>query len=177
VLATVALAAATAAIALLRPHSRALLAVTATAAVLLPAAGAAARHVGRATSVAGSTDVLPDREVAAISRYLAAHNGRARYEAAAFSSFAASNLIARDGKPVLVLTSWGGRPFTSIARLSQLIRAGEVRYGLLYSGGCEAPGTATACTPVVAWARAHAVDVSAAAGLPGSGVLYRFTGA
>jgi hypothetical protein len=167
-----------AAVAIVRPDRHALLAVASAGALLLPAAGAAARQVNLARSVAGSTAVLPAPQVAAVSRYLAAHDGGAHYEAAAYNTFSASNLIAHDGRPVLVLTSYEGRAFTSIGRLSRLIRADDVRYALLYSGGCGQQGASNAaCSPIVGWARAHAVDVSAQAGLPATGILYRFTGA
>ena len=177
-LASAALWAVVAALTVTRPGRRAPLAAAVTAAVLLPAAGAAARQVDSARSVAGRTGVLPTPQVAAISRYLAVHDGGAHYEAAAFNTFSASNLIARDGRPVLVLTSYGGRAFTSIPRLARLIRAGDVRYALLYSGACGQAGASNAaCSPIVEWARAHALDVSAEAGLRPTGILYRFTGA
>jgi hypothetical protein len=68
----------------------------------------------------------------------------------------ATPLIIRDARPVLMLTSYNGRPLLTPAQLAALVRRGEVRFALLGGGGHA---------PVVRWARAHAHDVSAAAGV------------
>jgi 4-amino-4-deoxy-L-arabinose transferase-like glycosyltransferase len=96
----------------------------------------------------------------ALSTFLIAHQGNARYEVATTTVFRASPLIVRDARPILMLTSYNGQPLLSAAQLRQLVVAGDVRYVLL-GGGC----TKTGCAPVISWARAHAHDVSRAAGV------------
>jgi hypothetical protein len=104
----------------------------------------------------------------ALSTFLISHQGSARYEAASSTVFRSSPLIVRDGRPVLMLTSYHGRPLLGAARLAQLVAAGEVRYILLGAGDCTAAG----CAAVVRWAHAHAHDISRAAGVGPRGTLY-----
>ena len=144
----------------------------AVALLAVPAAGAVSA-VRADASDAGHSGVLPTWQVELLSRFLTARQGDARYEAVAYNTFSASNLIARDGRPVLVLTSYAGREFTSIAQLEATVRRGDVRYALLSSGPCLAPGARTpACAPVVRWARAHGRDISREIGLGTGGVLF-----
>jgi 4-amino-4-deoxy-L-arabinose transferase-like glycosyltransferase len=103
-----------------------------------------------------------------LSAFLISHQGSARYEVASATVFRSSPLIVRDGRPVLMLTSYHGRPLLSAARLAQLVAAGDVRYILMGSGDCAPTG----CAPVVRWAHAHARDVSLAAGVGPPGTLF-----
>jgi hypothetical protein len=103
-----------------------------------------------------------------LSTFLVSHQGRARYEVASSTVFRSSPLIVRDGRPVLMLTSYHGRPLLSAARLGRLVAAGEVRYLLTGPGACTKAG----CAPVVRWARAHARDVSRATGVGPPGTLF-----
>ena len=119
---------------------------------------------------------MPATRVEALSRYLRAHQGTARYEVASSSVAKAGPLIARDGRPVLMLTSLYDRPLLTPGQLSTQVRSGSVRYILLGRGSCSAQAKRS-CAPVVAWARAHSTDVSRTAGLSSPGLLYRFTGA
>jgi 4-amino-4-deoxy-L-arabinose transferase-like glycosyltransferase len=107
----------------------------------------------------------------ALSAFLISHQGRARYEVASATVFRSSPLIVRDGRPVLMLTSYHGRPLLSAARLAQLVAAGDVRYILMGSGDCAPTG----CAPVVRWAHAHARDVSLAAGVGPPGTLFELS--
>ena len=43
------------------------------------------------------------------------------------------SLIVQDAQPIVILTSYGARVFTSVAKLKRLIAAGEVRYAFLNS--------------------------------------------
>jgi 4-amino-4-deoxy-L-arabinose transferase-like glycosyltransferase len=106
---------------------------------------------------------------AALSSFLIAHQGSARYEVASPSVARAAPLIIRDARPVLMLTSLYGRPLLDAAQLRQLVASGQVRY-LLGRGSCGS----TSCGSAVQWARTHSRDVSAAAGLP-RGTLSRLT--
>jgi 4-amino-4-deoxy-L-arabinose transferase-like glycosyltransferase len=101
----------------------------------------------------------------ALSAFLLSHQKGARYEAASPAVARASTLIIRDSQPLLMLTSLYGQPLLTPAQLQHLVATKQVRY-LLGRGACGKTG---ACPPVLRWARAHARDVSHAAGLaPGT---------
>lgn len=125
-------------------------------------------------SDAGRVGVTPASTAVALSSYLRAHQGSARYEFAAEAATRAAAVIVRDGRPVLILTSFNGRPFTSVPALARSARAGQVRYALL-GGGCgpQTKRTLPACSPQAAWVRAHGTDVSMQARLPRSKLLWR----
>jgi 4-amino-4-deoxy-L-arabinose transferase-like glycosyltransferase len=127
---------------------------------------------------AGYVGALPTGVQRPLSAYLRAHQGRARYEVAAVSATGIGSLIVQDARPVLVLTSYGSRVFTSVARLEELIAAGQVRYAFLNSR-CGRHGTSLnpACSAPAKWVRAHGTDVSSQAGLSGSGLLWLLPGA
>jgi hypothetical protein len=116
-------------------------------------------------SDAGLPSRLSAAQVASLSRFLIARQHGARYELVSPTVARAAPLIVHDGRPVLMLTSLDGRPLLGPDRLARLVAAGEVRYAMLGSGGGA---------PVLRWAKAHAHDVSAAAGLP-RGQLYRLS--
>jgi hypothetical protein len=167
-------AAAAALAAAARPGPRTALAAgacTLAAALALPAAGAVsvARHHA---SDAGLPNAVPLSRQAALSRYLRAHQGSARYEVASPTVYRASWLIVRDGRPVLMLTGLYGGALLTPHRLAHEVASGRVRY-LLGLGPC-ASGTTRRCAPVIAWARTHARDISSAAGVGPRGTLYEF---
>jgi 4-amino-4-deoxy-L-arabinose transferase-like glycosyltransferase len=107
----------------------------------------------------------------ALSAFLIDHQGGARYEVASSTVFRSSALIVRDGRPVLMLTSYHGQPLLSAGRLAQLVAAGDVHYILMGPGDCVPSG----CTPVVRWAHAHGRDVSRATGVGPRGTLFELT--
>jgi 4-amino-4-deoxy-L-arabinose transferase-like glycosyltransferase len=107
----------------------------------------------------------------ALSTFLVSHQGGARYEVASATVFRASPLIVRDARPVLMLTSYHGRPLLSASALAGLVRTGEVRYILLGRGDCARTG----CAPVVRWAHAHARDISRAAAVGPPGTLFELS--
>ena len=148
------------AVLVVRDHARVALAACALAAVLaVPTASAVSAARGH-RSDAGLVVHVPG--LAALSAYLKAHQGHARYEVASTSVFKAAPLIVRDGRPVLMLTA-DQRPLVTPARLEQLVRGGELRY-LLIGGGSS---------PAVRWAREHAHRVHVP-GVP-DGTLYRLS--
>jgi 4-amino-4-deoxy-L-arabinose transferase-like glycosyltransferase len=147
-----------------------------TAAALAACALVAALGVPLASSLSVARQHRSDAGLAlttpaALSAYLVAHQGRARYEVASATVFRSSPLIVRDGRPVLMLTSYQGRPLLSAGRLAQLVAAGQVRYILMGPGDCTKAG----CAPVVRWAHAHAHDVSSATGVGPRGTLFELT--
>jgi 4-amino-4-deoxy-L-arabinose transferase-like glycosyltransferase len=168
-------AAVAAAVAVRRPGARTALAAGAcalAAALALPAAGAvsvARNH----TSGAGLPSTVPLSRQAAISRFLLAHDRGARYEVASPTVYRSSWLIARDGRPVLMLTGLYGSPLLTPRQLAREVAAGRVRY-MLGLGLCASP-RARHCAPVLVWARNHARDISSAAGVGPHGTLYEFT--
>jgi 4-amino-4-deoxy-L-arabinose transferase-like glycosyltransferase len=147
-----------------RPPAGALAACALIAALAVPAAGAL-RVAQTHTSDAGLPVKIQGLD--RLSAFLIHHQGGARYEVASTSTFVAGPLIIRDARPVLMLTSYHGRPLLTTTQLARLVRTGQVRYVLM--GGSAGVG-------VVRWARTHAHDVSAAAGVA-KGKLYAFSGA
>jgi 4-amino-4-deoxy-L-arabinose transferase-like glycosyltransferase len=127
---------------------------------------------------AGYVGALPVEEQRLVSTYLRAHQGSARYEVAAQSATQIGSLIVQDARPIVILTSYGARVFTTVPELQRLIAAGEVRYAFLNSP-CPhkvAPKN-PACSAPAKWIREHASDVSHAAGLKHSKILWRLPGA
>ncbi|MDX6726543.1 MAG: hypothetical protein QOK49_1348 [Baekduia sp.] len=152
------------------PQRSTALAVLALVAVLaVPTAGAVTVAKQHQSNAGLPLNTDPAR-LAALSAYLIAHQGNGRYEVLSPNVVRAAPLIIRDARPVLMLTSLYGRPLLTTAQLQHLVATGQVRYGLLDSVSCASTG----CAPVVRWARAHARDVSAAAGQPAK-TLYRLT--
>jgi 4-amino-4-deoxy-L-arabinose transferase-like glycosyltransferase len=127
---------------------------------------------------AGYVGALPVEEQRLVSNYLRAHQDGARYEVAAQSATQIGGLIVQDGRPIVILTSYGARAFTSVAKLKDLIAAGEVRYAFLNSP-CPHHLAAKnpACSAPAQWIRAHATDVSRRAGLPHGKILWLLPGA
>jgi 4-amino-4-deoxy-L-arabinose transferase-like glycosyltransferase len=127
---------------------------------------------------AGYVGALPGEEQSLVSSYLRAHQHGARYEVAAESATQIGSLVVQDARPLVVLTTYNGRVFTSVAKLKELIRKGQVRYAFLNTY-CGRGGTALnpACSAPARWVRAHGTDVSREAGLSQGKVLYRLPGA
>jgi 4-amino-4-deoxy-L-arabinose transferase-like glycosyltransferase len=129
---------------------------------------------------AGYVGALPVEEQRLVSGYLRAHQGSARYEVAAQSATQIGSLVVQDARPIVILTSYGARVFTTVDELKRLIAAGEVRYAFLNSP-CPHPTSSTAaknpaCSAPAQWIRAHGADVSRAAGLDRGKVLWRLPG-
>jgi 4-amino-4-deoxy-L-arabinose transferase-like glycosyltransferase len=150
-----------------------LLAIPLVALLALPLA-ASVEAVGDRTSDAGNVGALGATEQRALSAYLRAHQGGARYELAAGAATGVASLIVQDARPVLMLTSYNGLPLTGVAQLRALATAGEVRYAFLQSA-CKpgAPSTSVGCAPAARWVRTHGTDVSRQAGLQVGDVLWR----
>ena len=128
-------------------------------------------------SDAGYVGALPGEELRLVSAYLLAHQDGARDEVAAESATGIGSLIVKDARPIVVLTSYGARVFTSVAKLKALIARGDVRYAFLNSS-CSRHASAAdaACSEPARWIRAHATDVSRQAGLPRGKVLWLLPG-
>jgi 4-amino-4-deoxy-L-arabinose transferase-like glycosyltransferase len=153
--------------------SRARLLAPALTALLAFLLVASIEAVEAKTSDAGNVGALNPLEQRALSAYLLAHQGKASYELAAGSSTSVASLIVQDQRPVLMLTTYNGIPFTSVVQLKALIARGQVRYAFLDSVCARAsPKTTAGCAPAALWIRAHGSDVSRQAGLRG-GVLWR----
>jgi 4-amino-4-deoxy-L-arabinose transferase-like glycosyltransferase len=151
-----------------------LLAACALVAALTVPAASALTVVRNHVSDAGLARPLPAGEVSALSRFLLAHQGHARYEVASSTVYRTSQLVVRDGRPVLVLTSVHGLPLVTARDLAHRVAAGEVRYALLGRGICS-PRAARPCAPVLRWALAHGRDVGRAAGAVPPSTLYRLS--
>jgi 4-amino-4-deoxy-L-arabinose transferase-like glycosyltransferase len=149
------------------------LALPLTALLALPLV-ASIEAVKNSTSDAGNVGALGAEEQRALSAYLLAHQGNARYEVAAASATGVASLIVQDRRPVLMLTTYNGLPFTSVADLKAQIAAGAVKYAFLNSlCGPRSAKTTAGCAPAARWVRTHGTDVSRQAGLPARGLLWR----
>lgn len=135
--------------------------------------------IDNAVTDAGYVGALPSEEQRQLSSYLRAHQGTARYELAAESATQIGSLIVQDARPVLVLTTYNARVFTTVAELKRRIAKGEVRYAFLNSFcGKHASHSSTnaACSEPAMWVRAHGTDVSRRAGLSRGGILWLLPG-
>ncbi len=129
-------------------------------------------------SDAGLVGALPGAQQRPLSAYLLAHQGGAHYELAAESATSVGSLIVKDARPVLVLTTYNARVFTTVPELQRLIAEGKVRYAFLNTFCThQAMSVNPACSAPVKWVRAHGTDVSLAAGLGHGGLLYLLPGA
>jgi hypothetical protein len=157
-------------VALAGAHRKALAAAVLAAILAIPAATSIAA-VAHHTQDAGRTGALPQARVDALAAYLrAAH---ASGDLAASAPAKAGQLIAHDGRPVLVLSDGQGRQLVTPRQLAADVASGGVRFALLGDACTPSSGNArTGCLPVVRWAHAHGVDVSRAAGQPHAGALY-----
>jgi hypothetical protein len=147
------------------------IAVLGLAAVLAIPTATSIAAVAHATQDAGRTGALPQHRVDALATYLR-HAG-ATNELAASAPAKVGQLIADEGRPVLILSDGQGRQLVTPQQLAQDVARGTIRFALLGDACSASSGNArTGCLPVVRWARAHGVDVSRAAGQPHSGALY-----
>ncbi|HEX6620268.1 MAG TPA: glycosyltransferase family 39 protein [Solirubrobacteraceae bacterium] len=156
-----------------RPRPARLAGAAALCAVLALPLATAVAAVSRGVQVSGRTGAMPAMRVAALSGFLRAHTDGAADEVAVSAPSKAGPLIARDGRPVLILSDGQGNQLVSSAALARAVAGGRVRYALLGDACTASSGNErTGCLPVVRWARAHGVDVSRAAGQPHAGALY-----
>jgi 4-amino-4-deoxy-L-arabinose transferase-like glycosyltransferase len=128
-------------------------------------------------SDAGYIGALPGGQQRALSTYLIAHQGNARYELAAESATGIGSLIVQDERPVVVLTTYEARVFTTVAKLERLIAEGAVRYSFLNTYCGTYSTTNAACSAPARWIREHGTDVSIQAGLEHHKLLYLLPGA
>ncbi|HEV7751906.1 MAG TPA: glycosyltransferase family 39 protein [Baekduia sp.] len=142
-------------------------------AVLAVPAAASVHAVAHATQDSGRPGAVAAGRVVALSRYVGARDHGTADELAASAPAKAAQLIARDGRPVLILSDGAGRQLVTPARLAAAVAAGEVRFAWVGDACTAGSGNArTGCLPVMRWARAHGTDVSRAAGQPHRGALY-----
>ena len=157
-------------IALAARHRLALGAAVLTAILAVPAATSIAA-VDHGTQDAGRTGALPQARVDALAAYL--RNAGAANELAASAPAKVGQLIASNGRPVLILSDGQGRQLVRPTQLASAVASGRIRFALLGDACTPSSGNAlTGCLPVVRWAHVHGVDVSRAAGQPHAGALY-----
>ena len=153
------------------------LALTCVSVLMIPF-GTDTRSIETHVTDAGYVGALPTEEQRLVSSYLRAHQGSAYYETASLSATQIGSLIVQDGRPILVLTTYGARVFTPVARLKQLIAQGKVRYAFLNSSCSRHGGPLNpACSEPAKWVREHGTDVSREAGLRKGGILWLLPGA
>jgi hypothetical protein len=121
----------------------------------------------------GNTGVIAVSEVNEISNYIGAHRDGARYEFVVADPSSVGDLIIRERRPILSLTSYNQHELLPVATLAALVRSGSVRFA--YIGGPCAPENRLElprCSLGAAWVRAHGVDVSLKIGLTRPDILY-----
>jgi 4-amino-4-deoxy-L-arabinose transferase-like glycosyltransferase len=151
------------------------LGVAALAAVLAIPAATSIAAVPHGTQDAGRTGALPQARVDALAAYL--HDAGASNELTASAPAKVGQLIASDGRPVLILSDGQGRQLVTPQQLANDVARATIRFALIGDACTPSSGNArTGCLPVVRWARAHGVDVSRAAGQPHAGALYALIG-
>ncbi len=160
-----------------RPAARGRLAGLGVALVLggLLAAPAtdAVRVVSLHLSDSGRPGAMPHKRIVRLSEFLRSHRHGARYEFAAAAATQAGPLIAHDGQPVLILTSYNGRALLSTSQLVADVARGDVRYVLLGSIACRTNNSQlAACSAPAKWVRSHGTDVSGKARV-GRGLLWQ----
>jgi hypothetical protein len=119
-----------------------------------------------------SNSPLPPPKEAALERFLQAQPPT-HYEVGAAAPAKAETLIAHDGRPVLMLTSYKGRPAITVAKLRADVLAGQVRWFLM-DHRCT-PSTPAGCAAPVQWVTKYGRDATRLAGIPGRGVLFEVT--
>lgn len=124
------------------------------AALALLLLGAWMKNDVQSIEQARSDSLLSDPSSPALSRYLRAHQDGARYEVASANVNEAVGLIARDGGPVLVLTSVDGA-ITHVGKLRGAVAAGQVRF-YFAPHGCH---SGRHCPASQRWAYANSVPV------------------
>jgi hypothetical protein len=156
----------------LRVSAASVAAIVLAGVLVVPAATSVAA-VRRRVEDSGAPGALPTVRMARLSAYLEARQGPARYEAASLTVAKAGALIARDGRPVLILTATNGRPLVSTRTLARLVAEGAVRTAIV-GDSCSvvSPDRWAGCSAPARWVRAHGVDVSRAAGQPHAGFVY-----
>ncbi len=102
-----------------RPRPARLAGAAALCAVLALPLATAAAAVSRGVQVSGRTGAMPAARVAALSGFLRAHAAGAADEVAVSAPSKAGPLIARDGRPVLILSDGQGNQLVSPAALAQ----------------------------------------------------------
>jgi hypothetical protein len=142
-------------------------------ALLVAPARASLAVVRAGASDSGHLGAVPARETALLSGYLRRHSAHTRYEVASATAIKAAPLIARDGRPVLMLAAQRGQPVTSLRRLEVALRHHRVRYLLTAPCGTASAARPGGCGRVNHWAQVHGRDVTRHAGLSGRGVLFR----
>ena len=106
--------------------------------------------------------------------YLEAHQGSARYLLAASGSQTTAPIIISTGRAVVTIGGFNGSdPAPTVAQLSKLVSAGQLKYVLLSSGGGRGgPGQGGGSSQAIAtWVKAHGSVVKGVS--VGSGTLYR----
>jgi 4-amino-4-deoxy-L-arabinose transferase-like glycosyltransferase len=143
------------------------LALTLAAALAVPAAASLSLVRGH-VSDSGHPGAMPTLRLAHLTAYLRAHAPHTRYEMAVTAATQAASIIVHDNRPVLVLTTYDGRPLAGLDELRRAVARHEVRYALL-GGSCTTHvPTAAVCSPAAQWIRAHGRDVSHRAHVPRS---------
>jgi hypothetical protein len=141
-------------------------------AVLVASLAVSAGSVAHRAEDSGAPGALPAARLAAITTWLRARQGDAHYEAASATVSRGAQIVAHDGRDVLLLAA-GSHPLVSERQIARAVASGQVRAALL---GGECGATGLGCTPAERWIRAHGTDVSRLLGQPEPGFAWALAG-
>jgi 4-amino-4-deoxy-L-arabinose transferase-like glycosyltransferase len=164
--------------ALAAPRARPWVLALALASLLAVPAWASVRAIEHHTSDTNQLGALAPAQLAALSSYLRANQGSARYEAAYDEATRVGGLVVHDQRPLVVLNSINSRVVTPLSRLQALAAAGAVRYAVISAPcGPHSHRSNPDCSAAARWVTAHGANVSTAAGLGKGLTLWLLPGA
>jgi 4-amino-4-deoxy-L-arabinose transferase-like glycosyltransferase len=167
---------------------RRVLAVGAIAAIIAVGAGPAAYAVATSGRALNGNNVLSGPASAgdgrgfgggdgsttdtALTAYLVAHQGSAKYLVAVSGAQSAAPIILATGKPVVAMGGFGGSDNApTLAQFEQLVSSGQLRY-VLVGGGFDGGGS-TSQSAIEQWVQEHGTAVTGVSTT--SGTLYEVT--
>jgi hypothetical protein len=107
-----------------------------------------------------------------VSKFLLAHQGTMKYEAAFEATTVAAPFIVDAARPVLLLTSLYGQAFVDRTQLVRDHAEGRVRYVVTQALCTNYVATHAACSKAMQWVVKHARNITTETGLPrGAGIF------
>jgi 4-amino-4-deoxy-L-arabinose transferase-like glycosyltransferase len=118
-------------------------------------------------AVGHSEELTPAQSVAALTAYLQAHRGRARFLLAATDAKTADPIALATRQPVITIGGFSGSdPAPTAGQLEQLVSSGELRYVLLDASRVMPTSAAERAISAPAWVEHHCSRVPIASVVP-----------
>ncbi len=99
----------------------------------------------------------------ALTQYLVAHQGSAKYLVAVSGAQSAAPIILATGKPVVTIGGFTGSDNApTVSQLAAMVKSGQLKYVLISSGGGGrgGPGGGGSSSAITQWVQAHGKAVS-----------------